>query len=157
MSIRVALHHRTSYDYDRPVRLGPQVVRLRPAPQTRTAIVSYSLRVESDGEQPNVGVNDLPVELEHFVRDEHVAIGTWREDLRNGAAHDDLNLGFPAIFEPDHIAHAKGFARMQKPEARVAKIAEDAEAAPTLIQDEMLGVVLACWRKPIVDRRSNAD
>jgi uncharacterized protein (DUF2126 family)/transglutaminase-like putative cysteine protease len=46
MPIRVALHHRTSYAYDRLVHLGPQIVRLRPAPQTRTAIVSYALDVE---------------------------------------------------------------------------------------------------------------
>ena len=46
MSIRVALHHVTHYRYDQLVSLSPQVVRLRPAPHSRTPVVSYSLRVE---------------------------------------------------------------------------------------------------------------
>jgi uncharacterized protein (DUF2126 family)/transglutaminase-like putative cysteine protease len=45
MSIHAAITHRTSYKYDRPVTLGPQTIRLRPAPHARTPILSYSLTV----------------------------------------------------------------------------------------------------------------
>ena len=44
--IRVGLNHKTIYQYDRPTSLGPQVVRLRPAPHSRTPVCSYSMKIQ---------------------------------------------------------------------------------------------------------------
>jgi uncharacterized protein (DUF2126 family)/transglutaminase-like putative cysteine protease len=46
VSIHVALNHVTHYRYDRRVALSAHVVRLRPAPHSRTRILSYSMRVD---------------------------------------------------------------------------------------------------------------
>ena len=46
MTIKVALHHKTHYTFDRAVGLSPHEVRLRPAAHCRTPIESYSLKVK---------------------------------------------------------------------------------------------------------------
>ena len=46
MAISAAIYHLTHYTYDKPIGIGPQTIRLRPAPHCRTPIRSYSLKVQ---------------------------------------------------------------------------------------------------------------
>ncbi|MGB8857448.1 MAG: transglutaminase family protein [Burkholderiales bacterium] len=62
MTIRVALNHQTRYSFDKPVRVWPHEVRLRPAAHSRTPILSYSLTVKPTG---------------HFLNWQQDPFGNW--------------------------------------------------------------------------------
>ena len=99
MSVLVSLHHVTRYSYDRPVALGPQVIRLRPAPHARTRTPSYSLKV-------------LPAA--HHVNWQHDPHGNWvarytfpekaREFSITVDLHADLAAVIPFNFFCEHSA-----------------------------------------------------
>ncbi|MCY4403877.1 MAG: transglutaminase family protein [Candidatus Poribacteria bacterium] len=48
MPIRVAINHKSQYQYDRLVSLSPHIIRLKPALHCRTPIEAYSLKIEPE-------------------------------------------------------------------------------------------------------------
>ncbi|WP_457350304.1 transglutaminase family protein [Roseateles sp. P5_D6] len=143
MSIHVALKHVTRYKYDRPVSLGPQVVRLRPAPHCRTPVLSYSLRIEPADHFINWQQDPFANYLARLVFPEKTTEFTVTVDL---VAEMSVYNPFDFFLEE----HAQTFPFKYDEVQQI-------ELAPYL-QVEPLTPLLAAYLKEIpLDRRSTND
>jgi uncharacterized protein (DUF2126 family)/transglutaminase-like putative cysteine protease len=88
MSVTVSLHHVTRYTYDRLVSLGPQMIRLRPAPHARTHTSGYSL---------NVTPSQHHVSWQHDAHGNWVARHTFPEKTREFSVTVDLTAELAPI------------------------------------------------------------
>lgn len=124
MSIHVALHHVTRYTYERAIQLGPQVIRLRPAPHSRTRILSYSLKVTP---------------AEHFINWQQDPLANYQARLVFTEKTDQFEIAVDLVAE---MAVYNPFDFFLEPEAAHVPLryASDVreELAPYLITDPLL-------------------
>jgi len=130
MSIHVALTHETRYRYESATSLGPQVVRLRPAPHTRTRILAYSLKIEPGAHFLNWQQDPLGNYLARIVIPERTLEFRLQVDL----------VAEMAVFNP--------FDFFLEPQAETCPFSYEPQAAKELepcLEAEPAGPLLARW------------
>ncbi len=133
MSIHVALQHVTRYKYDRPVSLGPQVVRLRPAPHCRTPVLSYSLRVEPGNHFINWQQDPFANYLARLVFPEKTTEFTVTVDLvAEMAVYNPFDFflephaqSFPFAYDEAQQVELAPYLQVQPPTPRLAAYLQD--------------------------------
>lgn len=134
MTLRVALRHQTHYQFDRPVNLSPHIVRLRPAPHTRSNIVSYSLNISPD---------------QHFINWQQDAFGNWLARLVFPEKTTQLHVDVEVILDMTVINPFDFFLEESAQHFPFKYSKENRrELAPYLEVDES-GELLRKWLRPL--------
>ena len=140
MSIHVALTHKTHYSYDRLVKLGPQIVRLRPAPHSRSKVLSFSLQVEP---------------AEHFVNWQQDPFSNYQARLVFPKKAREFKVTVDIVVE---MAVYNPFDYFLEPKAEKFPFRYEpllaAELAPYLAADPLTKRLKACLAR--VDKRKRA-
>lgn len=137
MAIHVALSHITHYKYDRAVKMGPQVVRLRPAPHSRTKVLSYSQRIEPG---------------EHFINWQQDPFANYQARLVFPEPINEFKVTIDMVVE---MAVYNPFDFFLEPEAEEFPFsyaaAQKSELTPYLTTEPMTPLLEACLAR--IDRK----
>ena len=134
MSIKAAIYHLTHYKYDRPVTLQPQIIRLQPAPHSRTKVLSHSLRVTPSLHFVNVQQDPYGNFLTRFVFPEPVTELKIEVDLIA-----DMTVYNPFDFFVEESAETWPFDYPEELRADLS-IYRQAEPAGPLVQQFLDGI-----------------
>jgi uncharacterized protein (DUF2126 family)/transglutaminase-like putative cysteine protease len=130
MTIRVALHHKTHYIFDRPVNLSPHEVRLRPAAHCRTPIESYSLQVKPE---------------KHFVNWQQDPYGNWLARLVFPEKATELSIVVDLVADLTVINPFDFFVESYAEQFPFSYTADNKRELTAYLETEPVGPLLAQW------------
>jgi uncharacterized protein (DUF2126 family) len=130
MTIRVALHHKTRYTFDRAVNLSPHEVRLRPAAHCRTPIESYSLKVRPEN---------------HFINWQQDPYGNWLARLVFPEKSNELSIEVDLVADMTVINPFDFFVEKYAEKYPFAYTADNRRELTAYLETEPIGPLLAQW------------
>lgn len=130
MTIRVALHHKTHYKFDRAVNLSPHEVRLRPAAHCRTPIESYSLKVKPE---------------KHFINWQQDPYGNWLARLVFNEPASELSIEVDLIADMTVINPFDFFVEAYAEKYPFAYTADNKRELTAYLETETPGPLMTKW------------
>src|SRR5437016_2538017 len=130
MTIKVALHHRTHYAFDRPVGISPHEVRLRPAAHCRTPIESYSFKVKP---------------AKHFLNWQQDPYGNWVARLVFPEKARELEISVDLVADMTVINPFDFFVDATAEQFPFAYTPDNARELGPYLETEPIGPRLAAW------------